>query len=92
MPKISLMFEGQNGLYWPQWKRLVAEAEDLGFAGIFRSDHFTNPKPAGSAIFRAGYVVDLPGRSFKTFALWTTGRAGLISRSHHVYSSSCCVR
>jgi F420-dependent oxidoreductase-like protein len=45
MPKISLMFEGQNGLYWPQWKRLVAEAEDLGFAGIFRSDHFTNANP-----------------------------------------------
>ena len=42
MVAISLMIEGQNGLTWPYWKRLVAAAEDLGFAGLFRSDHFTN--------------------------------------------------
>jgi F420-dependent oxidoreductase-like protein len=42
---ISLMIEGQNGLTWPRWQRIIAEAEDLGFAGIFRSDHFTNPVP-----------------------------------------------
>jgi F420-dependent oxidoreductase-like protein len=43
--KCSLMIEGQNGLTWSHWKRLVAEAEDLGFAGLFRSDHFTNAQP-----------------------------------------------
>jgi F420-dependent oxidoreductase-like protein len=42
MIAISLMIEGQNGLNWPRWKRLVVEAEQLGFAGFFRSDHFTN--------------------------------------------------
>ena len=42
MIEISLMIEGQNGLNWPRWRRLVAEAEQLGFAGLFRSDHFTN--------------------------------------------------
>ncbi|HEY1388993.1 MAG TPA: LLM class F420-dependent oxidoreductase [Ktedonobacterales bacterium] len=42
MIAISLMIEGQNGLNWPRWQRLVAEAEQLGFAGLFRSDHFTN--------------------------------------------------
>lgn len=42
MIAISLMIEGQNGLNWPRWKRLIAEAEQLGFAGLFRSDHFTN--------------------------------------------------
>ncbi len=42
MIAISLMIEGQNGLNWPRWRRLVAEAEQLGFAGLFRSDHFTN--------------------------------------------------
>src|SRR5207244_11726982 len=26
-------------------KRLVTEVEDLGFAGLFRSDHFTNARP-----------------------------------------------
>jgi len=45
---ISLMIEGQMGLTWPRWQRVVAEAEDLGFAGIFRSDHFINPNPPDS--------------------------------------------
>lgn len=45
MVAISLMIEGQNGLTWPRWKRLVGEVEDLGFAGMFRSDHFTNAEP-----------------------------------------------
>src|SRR3954467_11740463 len=33
------------GLTWPLWKRLVAECEQLGFRGVFRSDHFTLPLP-----------------------------------------------
>lgn len=45
MVDISLMIEGQNGLTWPHWKQLVAEVEPLGFAGLFRSDHFTNGRP-----------------------------------------------
>lgn len=45
MVDISLMIEGQNGLTWPCWKQLVADAESLGFAGLFRSDHFTNARP-----------------------------------------------
>jgi F420-dependent oxidoreductase-like protein len=43
------MIEGQNGLTWAHWKRLVAEVEALGFAGLFRSDHFTNPRPPDKA-------------------------------------------
>lgn len=45
MVAISIQIEGQNGLTWPHWKRLVAEVEGLGFAGLFRSDHFTNAQP-----------------------------------------------
>src|SRR6266566_307819 len=45
MVAVSLMIEGQNGLTWHHWKNLVAEVEDLGFAGMFRSDHFTNANP-----------------------------------------------
>lgn len=45
MVDISLMIEGQDGLTWPRWKRLAAEADALGFAGLFRSDHFTNARP-----------------------------------------------
>ena len=39
------MIEGQNGLNWPRWKRLVRAADDLGFSGLFCSDHFTNRSP-----------------------------------------------
>ncbi len=45
MVDISLMIEGQNGLTWPHWKQLVTNVEDLGFTGLFRSDHFTNARP-----------------------------------------------
>ena len=37
------MLEGQSGLNWPRWQKLAAAVEDLGFAGLYRSDHFTNP-------------------------------------------------
>ena len=42
---IAIMIEGQNGLNWPRWKRIVRAVEDLGFAGLYRSDHFTNASP-----------------------------------------------
>src|SRR5712691_11112103 len=45
MVAISIQIEGQYGLTWPYWKRIVKEVEDLGFAGMFRSDHFTNAGP-----------------------------------------------
>lgn len=43
--EIALMIEGQNGLTWPRWQRLAQAAENLGFAGLYRSDHFTNANP-----------------------------------------------
>lgn len=39
------MIEGQHGLTWPRWQRVVAAVEELGFAGLYRSDHFTNAGP-----------------------------------------------
>jgi F420-dependent oxidoreductase-like protein len=45
MVAISIMIEGQDGLTWPRWQHLAAEVEALGFAGLFRSDHFTNARP-----------------------------------------------
>lgn len=43
--EIAIMIEGQDGLTWPRWQRLAAAAEDLGFVGLYRSDHYTNPAP-----------------------------------------------
>ena len=45
MIAISIQIEGQNGLTWPHWKQIVKEEEDLGFAGLFRSDHITKARP-----------------------------------------------
>ena len=42
MLEIAIMIEGQNGLTWPRWQKIAAAVEDLGFAGLYRSDHFTN--------------------------------------------------
>jgi len=42
MLEIAIMIEGQNGLNWARWQRIARLVEDLGFAGLFRSDHFTN--------------------------------------------------
>lgn len=40
MLEISISVEGQNGLQWSQWKRFVPAVEQLGFAGLYLSDHF----------------------------------------------------
>jgi F420-dependent oxidoreductase-like protein len=45
MPEIAIMIEGQNGLNWSRWQRLALAVENLGFAGLYRSDHFTNTHP-----------------------------------------------
>jgi|AMFO01.1.fsa_nt_gi probable F420-dependent oxidoreductase, Rv1855c family len=42
---VGIMIEGQMGLNWHRWQRLVRAVEDLGFVGLWRSDHFTNRTP-----------------------------------------------
>ncbi len=49
MVALSIQIEGQDGLTWSRWKRLVDEVETLGFAGLYRSDHFTNARPPDKA-------------------------------------------
>ena len=45
MVAISVMIEGQDGLNWSRWREIADAAEGLGFAGLFRSDHYTNSQP-----------------------------------------------
>ncbi|MBX3013849.1 MAG: LLM class F420-dependent oxidoreductase [Caldilineaceae bacterium] len=40
--EIAIMLEGQHGLTWPRWQRIAKAVEELGFVGLYRSDHFTN--------------------------------------------------
>ena len=42
MTAVGIMIEGQDGLTWTRWKRLLAAAEDFGYQCVFRSDHYTN--------------------------------------------------
>jgi F420-dependent oxidoreductase-like protein len=39
--RVCLMIEGQEGVIWDDWVRLARVAEELGFEGLFRSDHYT---------------------------------------------------
>lgn len=45
MIEVAIMVEGQNGLNWERWQRIASAVEDLGFVGLFRSDHYTNANP-----------------------------------------------
>ncbi len=40
--QVGIMIEGQDGLNWGRWKRLLTAVEDFGYQCLFRSDHYTN--------------------------------------------------
>jgi F420-dependent oxidoreductase-like protein len=42
---IGLMVEGQSGLDWERWDRILQLAERSGYQSVFRSDHFTDTAP-----------------------------------------------
>lgn len=56
--QISITIEGQEGLTWARWKRIVAEVENLGYAGLFRSDHFPDDKAALELVVSLAYLAD----------------------------------
>ncbi|HET9648382.1 MAG TPA: LLM class flavin-dependent oxidoreductase [Microlunatus sp.] len=68
MVAVSISVEGMMGLTWPFWKRLVSHVEQLGFAGLYRSDHFTLPIPVDldslemivSLAYAAEHTSDIP--------------------------------
>lgn len=43
--QISIMIEGQGALSWQRWQTITSAVERLGFATLYRSDHFTMPTP-----------------------------------------------
>lgn len=38
--KIGLDIQGQSGLDWPRWRKILAQVDRLGFSSLFRSDHY----------------------------------------------------
>lgn len=43
--RVAITVEGQRGLTWPRWQRLATAVDDLGFCGLYRSDHFLEAQP-----------------------------------------------
>jgi F420-dependent oxidoreductase-like protein len=41
MLEIAIMVEGQSGLNWSRWQAFARAVEELGFVGLYRSDHLT---------------------------------------------------
>lgn len=39
--RVGIMIEGQEGLTWERWLRLVQAAEEMGYESLCRSDHLT---------------------------------------------------
>ena len=37
---LGVMIEGQDGLTWDLWRRIIRTTEDSGFESLWRSDHF----------------------------------------------------
>ena len=56
--QVSITVEAQEGLTWPHWKRFVTEVENLGYAGLFRSDHFPGNKAALELVVSLAYLAD----------------------------------
>lgn len=48
MTALGIMIEGQLGLTWERWARILDAAERLGFDSVFRSDHYTTGAPEES--------------------------------------------
>jgi alkanesulfonate monooxygenase SsuD/methylene tetrahydromethanopterin reductase-like flavin-dependent oxidoreductase (luciferase family) len=38
--RACVMIEGQQGVLWSDWLALADACEQLGFEGLFRSDHY----------------------------------------------------
>lgn len=40
MVQFSVSIEGTHGLTWSLWRQLMNTVEELGFAGLYLTDHF----------------------------------------------------
>jgi alkanesulfonate monooxygenase SsuD/methylene tetrahydromethanopterin reductase-like flavin-dependent oxidoreductase (luciferase family) len=62
MIAVSVSVEGVGGLTWFRWKRLIAAIEQLGFAGLYCSDHLVLPDPVPTdsleMVLALGYLAD----------------------------------
>ena len=45
MTDLAILLESQKGLNWRNWQRFAGAVEELGFAALYRSEHFVYPTP-----------------------------------------------
>jgi alkanesulfonate monooxygenase SsuD/methylene tetrahydromethanopterin reductase-like flavin-dependent oxidoreductase (luciferase family) len=55
--KLSITIASHD-LTWSRWKQLTAEIEHLGFAGVFRGDHFGSGAGAVDALISLAYLAE----------------------------------
>ena len=61
MLEIAIMIEGQNGLTWSRWQKIVHLVEELGCRFV-SFDHFTNSNANDLQSLNCGPRLNLVGR------------------------------
>lgn len=56
MVQFSVSIESTHGLTWSLWRQLVSEVEELGFAGLYLTDHFPHGQAALELIVGLTYL------------------------------------
>ena len=56
MVQFSVSIEGTHGLTWSLWRQVVSAVEELGFAGLYLTDHFPHGQAALELIVGLTYL------------------------------------
>ena len=56
MVQFSVSIEGTHGLTWSLWRQLMNAVEELGFAGLYLTDHFPHGQAELELIVRLTYL------------------------------------
>lgn len=62
---LGVMVEGQEGLTWERWRRVMARSEELGFESLWRSDHLLSRVDAGRESLEAWVSLTLAAAETK---------------------------
>src|SRR4029453_691304 len=57
--QLGVMLEGQDGLTWDLWRRIMARVEELGFESLWCSDHFMSIVDSNRDVLETWVVLTL---------------------------------
>src|SRR5215203_6005028 len=82
--EVAIMVEGQEGVGWDRWRRLALAVEELGYAGLYRSDHLPNKR---MGMYRDGLELwsslAWPCGEYQPHRVRSPGIARLVPASRH---------